>query len=583
MRKKLFLYFAVSIILSVILSITAVSLQTQRFYKKDVAATLINIAGAIDKQISASSDADFIELAKYYAGIYSNGSLKVRITFIDFAGNVLGESDYAIAEMGSHLDREEIRQAIENGTGTSVRYSTTAKKEFIYAAAKSVPKNVIVRVAIPLNNISQINKTLVNFTFLLAAAVILISLILAFTLSVNLMKPIEVFTKTSLDIYKGDLDRKVELVSTDKEIRTLVFIFNSMTEKLSSSINHFKEENIIISSIINSMVDGLLCVDGKKKVVYINNRMRQYFGLDMNRSYNDRDLIDVIRNKKINEIIGNSLNKGNYISDELKMPGEKADTVYRIYTAPVRTDDLTLPGILLFMQDISEKRKLELIRSEFVSNVTHELKTPLTSIRGFIDTLMNGAINDKETSLKFLNIIDMESERLSLLISDILSLSEIEHGYSTISNREYNIHLIIDKIFDMQKNGAEKRGITLINDTDPSEMMTTDEAKFTQLLSNLISNGIKYNIDNGYVKVRSARSKGLLEISVEDNGIGIGEEYLDRIFERFYRVDKGRSKEEGSTGLGLSIAKHLAKILNGDIKVSSELEKGSVFTVTFVQ
>jgi len=583
MRKKIFVHFTLAIVSSIILCLIVVTIQTQRFYRKDIAATLKNIAHSIDARISPMSAPDFQELAVNYSDIFSYDNLYIRITFIDFNGKVLGESDHDPGEMDNHIDRREIADALSEGFGSSVRYSNTLDYDLMYAAIRSDINQIVIRVAVPLKNIANINSILLDFAFFAAAFGIIISLLLAYTLSRYITRPIRIFSETSMDIYKGDLGKRVDLKTSDREISTLAYIFNNMADKLQQNIKDLTDDNIKITSIIDSMMDGLLFVDENKRVLLINKQMKRFFDLDTDRIYRNKDLIDVVRNRKINEIIEDSLVKGNFISDELKVPVEKKDLIYRLYTAPVRVREKSLPGVILFMQDITEKRKLEQMRSDFVSNVSHELKTPLTSIKGFIETLREGALEDKETAFRFLNIIEIEAERLSALIDDILSLSEIEHGPTTIDIQETDLYELTKDVFDLLAGTAEKRNITLLNQISPGTFIRTDGPKLSQLLINLVDNAIKYNKKNGSVEVSSSRLKGIIEICVADSGIGIEEAHLDRIFERFYRVDKGRSKDEGSTGLGLSIAKHLAKMLNGDIKVKSEPEKGSIFTITLPQ
>ena len=583
MRKKLFTYFLIVIILSISISLVAMTVQNRQFYKDDMSATLQNIAYAMDKQIAPLSYPDFNALAISYSDMFSSSSQKIRVTIIDLEGKVIGESDFIPENMENHLKREEVQKAIKNGYGSSIRHSDTINMDFMYTAIYSDINQIVIRVSLPFNTITKVNRTLFNYTLLSAILGILASLILAFTLSRKFIKPLNAFSEVSLDIYKGNIGRKVEIKNSEKELSSLAFLFNLMTEKLKKTIDALTEENIKIVSIVDGMIDGLLFVDGNKKVLLINKRMKSFFDLDENRSYLNLDILDVVRNKKINEMINDSLENDNYFSTELKMPSAKKDIIYRVYTAPVRSEERSLPGVIVFLQDISEKRALEKMRSDFVSNVSHELKTPLTLIKGFIDTLKNGAIDDKNTALKFLNIIDIESERLTNLINDILSLAEIESGDLRTDLKEHDLKTLISDILSLLEPNAEKKNISLYNEINEKITIRTDKIKFSQLFINLIDNAIKYNTINGLVKITAVRSKGLIYISVEDNGIGIAEKYLDRIFERFYRIDNGRSKKENSTGLGLSISKHLARLLNGDIKVKSELEKGTIFTVTLPQ
>jgi two-component system phosphate regulon sensor histidine kinase PhoR len=224
-------------------------------------------------------------------------------------------------------------------------------------------------------------------------------------------------------------------------------------------------------------------------------------------------------------------------------------------------------------------KKLEQIRTEFVSNVTHELKTPLTSIRGFVETLRNGAIYDTSVAPRFLDIIDIEAERLTMLIIDILQLSEIENAKSDTNIEEHDLTGIIIEVLSILAPEADKKGVTLRSNAANKIIVRVNRNRIKQLLINLIENAIKYNKENGSVLVKAVKSEGSLALSVEDTGIGIEEEHLSRIFERFYRVDKGRSRSMGGTGLGLSIVKHIVNLYDGNISVESEPGKGTKFTI----
>lgn len=231
------------------------------------------------------------------------------------------------------------------------------------------------------------------------------------------------------------------------------------------------------------------------------------------------------------------------------------------------------------MLDITNIKKLEQMRTEFVSNVSHELKTPLTSIRGFIDTLKDGAVNDPEVAGKFLDIIDIEAERLSRLINEILQLSEIESMKQDRNIEDVFLKPVIDEVFSILQQSAEERKVGLHADIAESVSIQANKDKIKQLLINLIDNAIKYNIENGSVTVKAEQAGGKVLISVRDTGIGIEKEYLDRIFERFYRVDRGRSSELGGTGLGLSIVKHIVNLYQGRIDVDSDPGKGTEFKI----
>jgi two-component system phosphate regulon sensor histidine kinase PhoR len=236
-------------------------------------------------------------------------------------------------------------------------------------------------------------------------------------------------------------------------------------------------------------------------------------------------------------------------------------------------------GAILTIQDITNIKKLEQIRTEFVSNVTHELKTPLTSIRGFVETLRNGAFEDKNVAEKFLQIIDIEAERLYMLISDILQLSEIENRTVDENIKPHDLKLLMEQILPILNEAASKKNIKITCDIECGLKLRANSDRIKQLMINLIDNAIKYNKESGSVNIRVCRSEGRLIIRVSDIGIGIPAEHIPRIFERFYRVDKGRSRSMGGTGLGLSIVKHIVNLYNGDISVKSTPSEGTEFIV----
>jgi two-component system phosphate regulon sensor histidine kinase PhoR len=224
-------------------------------------------------------------------------------------------------------------------------------------------------------------------------------------------------------------------------------------------------------------------------------------------------------------------------------------------------------------------KKLEQIRTEFVSNVTHELKTPLTSIRGFVETLRSGAVKDADVTAQFLEIIDIEVERLTMLINDILQLSEIENNHSDTNIGTHNLTDIITEVISILQSSADKKSIKLTVEAAPKIAIQANRDRIKQMLINLIDNAIHYNVENGSVRIKAVKAEGRLVISVADSGIGIAQQHLSRIFERFYRVDKGRSRNMGGTGLGLSIVKHIVNLYDGDIQVESEPGMGTRFIV----
>jgi two-component system phosphate regulon sensor histidine kinase PhoR len=285
--------------------------------------------------------------------------------------------------------------------------------------------------------------------------------------------------------------------------------------------------------------------------------------------------ISMIKNSDVLKIIDSTMESASSQENEISRLGRSircSSSYFELHSGPC---------VVVTMQDISDIKKLENMRYDFVSNVTHELNTPLTSIQGFIETLKSGAIKDPETAEKFLNIIEIESERLSNLIGDILTLSSIENEYPDRENEFVDIHDAASEALLLLKSKIDAKGITVINDIDSLAGIEANYDRIKQLFINLLDNAVKYNRDFGEIRLYTVKKDGIVEIHVRDTGIGIDKKHRARLFERFYRVDKGRSSELGGTGLGLSIVKHIAMLYGGRVSVKSEPGKGSDFCVTF--
>jgi len=295
-----------------------------------------------------------------------------------------------------------------------------------------------------------------------------------------------------------------------------------------------------------------------------------------------RHLLELIRDTELDDVIQEAIMDSDPREVEviLREPDEK---IIRVMTSQIREQDnpLQLTGVVIFMDDVTEIRKLEKIRSDFVSNVTHELKTPLTSISGFVETLKSGEIEDDLTRERFLDIIEIETERLTRLINDILTLSEIENIRGQDHKRIVSASELFDEVKPMMNAVNRDKKVTLEYEVAKNlPNIRINEDRFKQMMINLIDNAVKYTPDNGKVVVSAYTKYKKLVIRVKDTGIGIPEEDLPRLFERFYRVDKARSKKMGGTGLGLAIVKHIVLSMNGTIKVNSEVGKGTEFVIT---
>lgn len=561
MRKRIFMYFVILILIGVSVTGFFVSQMMQRYYKNEVQDKLINTARLIQYQISEEAGkgnkVDYNAYAARYSELLNTSAesksdlnpRKVRITFIDLSGAVVGESDTNYTQMENHLDRPEVQDALQGKLGMEMHYSKTMKVQFLYTAVYIDKAKVIVRVSTPLLQLKTVDRFVLYYTLAGIFAGLLLTFVLAIKFSGYVAHPF------------------------DKRL-------NDINAELEKTVADLVDKNVKVDAIINSMINGIVAVDSKFKVMLINSKACEIFGIKNGPGVVGINIIELIRNHQINTFLSDTIQHNVPHTGDLSI-GSLQEKTLRVYTAPIRSKDnisLNSGGILL-IDDITNIKKLEQIRTEFVSNVTHELKTPLTSIRGFIETLRNGAMEDKAVAKTFLDIIDIEAERLYMLINDTLQLSEIENRQKDSNIAPHNLKSIVDEVAPILQGVAEKKHVLLHWNIDENITIIANKDRIKQMLINLTDNAIKYNVENGSVYIKATKSDGKIVISIKDTGIGIAQEHLSRIYERFYRVDKGRSRNMGGTGLGLSIVKHIVNLYNGDIKVSSEPGKGTEFVI----
>lgn len=488
----------------------------------------------------------------------------VRFTVVNKDGEVIFDNE--TSDLENHKDRQEIIDAFNNGTGSSVRFSKTLSINMVYYATK-INDDMVIRSSVPVSNIKVFTSGMLKYYVAIVIGVFLLSLALAVKLVKIIVYPIKELEKVTAKIANGNLNKRA-LIGNYDEIGLLAQTFNNMADQLETKINDSLDKQNKLEAILESMESGVIAVDNNEKIILSNPYSKKLFDLQgdvigkrISSCIIDYDLINFIR--EVPDIGSREIRLLHPVEREI-----------RVKKAPIISGSKSQIGIVIALQDITDIKRLENMRSEFVANVSHELKTPLTSIKGFSETLRY--VDDSETKNKFLNIIDKEAERLTNLINDILVLSDIENLHK-LDNSNFNPREVIENIIDIVRKQADKKQIKIefINEFD-SEIIGSKD-KFHQLALNLIENAIKYSNENGNVKILITSNNGYFIFKVIDNGIGIPKNDIPRIFERFYRVDKSRSTK--GTGLGLAIVKHIVKLFNGDITVDSEVGVGSTFTV----
>ena len=501
-----------------------------------------------------------------------------RITLIDEKGYVIADSDANSNRMANHLERPEVRDALETGTGVDIRKSATTGQSFLYYAHYEPELKAIIRIAASVASINEIRNTILFYSVLVVAAGMVLSGLMALRLSDYVIKPVARLVKQYGSA--GAVTRIREGFRRDDEIGQLSQTLSSMTRRIENTILELQDRNARVDTIINSMGNGLVAVDRNMQVILVNPVAKRLFGVSEQAEVIGKPLVQVVRNRLINDLLYKAIRSNQIWQDEITIYQGGKRTL-SLYVSPIYPVDRTQQsgGALVFINDVTSIRKLEEMRSEFVSNVTHELKTPLTSIRGFVETLKTGAVKDPVVAEKFLDIIDIEADRLSTLINDILQLSEIEGMKQDLELNRFPLRPLVEDVESMLSGKAGEKEVGFEIQVSEDFTIQANSYRIKQLLINLMDNGVKYNKKGGKVTVKAEKKEAGVQIRVKDTGIGIPADHTARIFERFYRVDKSRSREMGGTGLGLSIVKHIAQLYGGSVRVESEEGKGSEFIV----
>lgn len=577
MRKKIIAsYVALTVILTMLFAfimMNSVSDSMKVQFKERFENEALLVKNIFIKAYTLDSNLDYGQFVNTL-----NADSETRVTIVDKFGVVLADSIEDPQNMNNHLNRDEINQVVKTGKmGTSIRYSNTAKADFLYVA---VPVQIddnfwIIRVSKQLVALQQINRQIINVGLLLMIAAAAIALVMSIVISKKITDPIDSLTLAANEIADGAYGKKIYLTGND-QIGALTIAFNKMSQNLGTSLDELKQRNLELEAILNSMINGIIAIDQNKNIILINKFCFEILDLPQDYVVENESMYKIIRNEEIAGLVEQAMTDG--VSQTRELPYVHLDKVLRIYVNPILSSEREIMGSIVVIQDITQIRKLEQMRSDFVSNVSHELKTPLTSIRGFVDTLKSGAINQPEQALRFLDIIDIESDRLYRLINDILLLSEIESMNQEPEQTELDLGDIVTEVFNILQQKSDEKNLRLVAKAEGSFKLVANRDRIKQMFINLVDNAIKYT-EQGEITIELQRQGDWTKCIVKDTGIGFSEIHKERLFERFYRADKGRSRNQGGTGLGLSIVKHIVLLYKGKISVESTPGKGSTFEI----
>lgn len=500
-----------------------------------------------------------------------------RLTIIDTDGTVLADTDADASQLEDHNSRPEVIDAERSGWGEAARHSDTLGTSMFYVA-KRFADGMIGRAAMPLSSINSLVMSGV-WGFLIAS---IAALLLAFLLSRRTANRIITPLNSVGGALQGVLDGKktpgLEDIQADDELRPILRYIDKLMDQLGGYIQSITAERDKVSLILDCMDEGLILLDEEGKVLAINRAARILFGFPEGGEQEDGALL-LTRSRRLREAIHDCQEKHSSIMLDVDALTEDARSL-RLFVSPVsgRQYEGQPVGTSILVSDVTELKKAEGIRSEFTANVSHELKTPLTSIKGFTDMLSSGMVTSPADQKRFITMIGVEVDRLIDLINDILKLSELE---SVAIDQTEERSAVLDAAHDtasLLEPSAKAAGVTLAVEGE-SVTVGVPMSRLKELLFNLMGNGIKYSENGGTVTTRVHVQDGKAVISVEDHGIGIPEEDQSRVFERFYRVEKGRARKNGGTGLGLAIVKHITQLYGGTVSLESQVGKGSTFTV----
>ncbi|MGC1455409.1 MAG: ATP-binding protein [Nitrospirota bacterium] len=573
--KRIFILYAVLILLAFLFIELSIASAIREHYLAGLRQNLSVQASLLADTISFDSKRSIDDLCKKM-----KDKTGARVTVIALDGRVIGDSDSSSANMENHAHRPEIQQAALNGSGTFIRTSDTLKHDFLYVASRVTSGNTplgFIRLSVPLQDIDQaVNAARLNILFIVGfvlAGTGLFSL-WQFEYLRRLTREINNFARS---LVPRGIGNKLFLKDAG-EFSDIADSLNTLSMELKTVIEEHEEERKRLNEILRSIPDALIIMDSSGVVLLSSAATRTFFG---DTPLLGRPFIQVVRNTEFFSLLDEvRTGRKTGVSDfKIEYPVERY-CIVRI--SPLFHGRDALTGFVAIFHDITEIKKGEQVRKDFVANASHEIKTPITAIKGFADTLLEGALDDKEHAVKFLRSIQSNSERINSLVDDLMTISKIEMGVVKIEKTSIVFVEVAEAVKAILGEKAQAKNLSLAMSIGPDmNEIVADRDRLTQILTNLVENGIKFT-DQGGVTFGMAKDNGKAVIFVEDTGIGIPRQHLSRIGERFYRVDPSRSRQMGGTGLGLAIVKHLVKAHGWDMRIDSALGKGTKVSIFVV-
>ena len=583
MRRNLFAKLGLTFVALLISALLAVDYFAERALRRDYERTaysqLTAVAGIAQARASAlpalpaARREDVAKLNEWVSQMAASGS---RVTLIGSDGQVLAESQSDSQTMENHAGRPEVREALAKGSGRAIRHSVTVNRDLLYYAVRhdvGTGPPIVLRFALPIETVDEVLQSFRQSLWLSSFLILLIAAVAALQISRVFTDRVERLKDFSRRVAAGDFTA-IAADSSGDALDALGASMNRTAAQLDATIRTLTEERNLSTAILGSMVEGVAVVNGSERLLFANQGFAEILNLKFPPKSGSA-LVEIVRQTELIEAVRNVLHGESRVEAEI-VTGTLRQKYFAATVASVRAGD-TL-GAVVVLHDITELRRLERVRRDFVANVSHEFRTPLTAIQGFAETLLAGAIDDAQNRVRFLEIILEHARRLARLTEDLLRLSQMDSDRLELEIDEVSVSQIVDSCLATAQHRALENGLELTVKV-PSNLPTVagDRRRLAEVLQNLLDNARQYTLPGGQIVLSAEAHELEVVFTVSDTGIGIPRTDQSRIFERFYRVDAARSREAGGTGLGLAIAKHLIEAQGGRIWVESELGNGSHF------
>jgi two-component system phosphate regulon sensor histidine kinase PhoR len=577
-RHNLFWKLALTFLALLMGVLVAVDFFAERALRQDYERTAFAQLATVARLAQANpppsmSDADLPSLQKWVSQLAASG---VRVAVIAGDGRVLADSTTDEGTTDNQAERPEIRDAIARGEGRSTRHSASLDRDVVYYAVRQnapARTSVVLRFAVPVQTISEVLGSFRRSLWLASFIILLLAGTASLLVSLGFSDRVERLKEFSRRVAEGDF-RPMQGDGSGDALEALGVSLNRTAAHLDRTIRTLTEERNLSSAILGSMVEGVAVVNGAERLLFANQGFAEILGLDVPPTPG-RALLEVVRQTELIEAVRQVLHGEPRVESEI-VTGTVRQRFFAATVAAVSAGQTS--GAVIVLHDITELRKLERVRRDFVANVSHEFKTPLTAIQGFAETLLAGAANDPQNRDRFLGIILEHSRRLARLTDDLLKLSKMDADRLELEIRRLSVAQLVDGCLETAQPRATERGIEISSDL-ASDLpdIAGDRRRLAEVVQNLVDNALQYTLKGGRVVVQAEWRNAEVIVTVSDTGIGVPKADQSRIFERFYRVDAARSREAGGTGLGLAIAKHLVEAHGGRIWVDSEVGQGSEF------